>query len=290
MNGCVSVNDLWVVSGYEDMLAKAGLDSLDALCRAEGGDSLTKPGLANWRERIRLRFDDRRCDVAYLKRYRDPPRSAGAAARRAIMSDSPAGGVRISLAGLEWHWMHALAREGICCVRPIAFGEEFRGGREQRSAVLAASVPGQSLEFLLNSPGRAELLPMRELVGSTAELVARFHAAGYIHRDLYLAHIFFDGDAAIDQSLHLIDLQRVFRPGLRRERWLVKDLASLNYSAPAGLVSRADRLRWLKSYLGAKRLDGAARRLFYRVVGKTASIARHDLRRRRRLQPGATSP
>ena len=110
---------------------------------------------------------------------------------------------------------------------------------------------------------------------------SRLHTGGYVHRDLYLSHIFFDPDAPLDDALCLIDLQRMIRPAVNRRRWIVKDLAALNYSAsptrgdaigPSDLVSQADRLRWLKLYLGAVKLDGSARRLAYRVIGKTMRI------------------
>jgi hypothetical protein len=62
-------------------------------------------------------------------------------------------------------------------------------------------------------------------------------------------------------------------------RWIVKDLAALNYSTPARVASTADRVRWMKMYLGVRRLDATSRRLLYRVVGKTERIARHDAKR-----------
>ena len=48
-------------------------------------------------------------------------------------------------------------------------------------------------------------------------------------------------------------------------------------------VSETDRLRWLKRYLNAPKLDATAKCLIYRIIGKTAAIARHDRRRGARL-------
>jgi hypothetical protein len=122
------------------------------------------------------------------------------------------------------------------------------------------------------------------LIPLSAELVSRLHEQGYIHRDLYLSHVFFDLDAEIEDSLHLIDLQRVIRPRWGWRRWIVKELASLNFSAPPHLVTGADRVRWLKHYLHLPKLDVSAKRLAYRVIGKTQRIARHDRRRRAGLE------
>jgi tRNA A-37 threonylcarbamoyl transferase component Bud32 len=121
----------------------------------------------------------------------------------------------------------------------------------------------------------------RELVRQIARLVRRFHRAGFYHRDLYLCHIFVREERG-NFALYLIDLQRVRqkRPGQVGRRWLVKDLAALNYSAPAGIITRTDRMRFVRDYLGLKRLDGVARKLVGSVVAKTGRIARHDEKKR----------
>ncbi len=142
-----------------------------------------------------------------------------------------------------------------------------------------------------------------------ASLIGRFHALGYVHRDLYLSHVFFDATAPPPHRLRLIDLQRVLRPVWRKRRWIVKDLAALNYSTPTTMASRTDRLRWLRSYLRVAgqvvlrtpgndrsmhrshegdsrgiRWTGERRALVYRILGKTFQIARHDQSRQRRVR------
>ena len=277
-----TLNDLMVVPGYERLLRANSLDSLDALFAVVNDDRLSKPGLAAWRERLRLTLSaERQQRVFYLKRFRHPPRSARREVRRSRSGAS-------SVAGVEWTWMHRLARDGVPCVNPVALGEEFRNGRELRSAVLTAAVPGQSLEQWadqwISRDSRDDRRTARRLIEPTADIVARLHRSGYIHRDLYLSHIFFDPDAPLKQSLHLIDLQRVIQPAGRRRRWIVKELASLNFSLPGGLISNTDRLRWLTRYFGVRKLNASMRRLFYLIVGKTRWIARHQRRRASRLR------
>ncbi len=273
----VSLNDLTVVAGNEELLQANGLDSLDALFVPEPGEALDKPGLESWRERFRLTLEGVGAGrTAYLKRFRDPPPAARREVRRA------ANGAR-SVAGLEWSWMHRLAADGIPCVRPIAWGEQLEGSRERRSAVISAAVPGRSLERWTGEWSSVDRPRIRSLLPVAASLVASLHRHGYVHRDLYLSHVFYEPTASLDESLCLIDLQRVKRPVWFTERWLVKDLAALNYSTPASLVSRTDRLRWLKLYLGGKTIDARAKRLAWRVVGKTLQIARHDRRRLARV-------
>lgn len=279
----VSQSDLTVVTGYEALLKSHGLDSLDALFTLRDAELLDKPGLEPWRQRLRVVLDDNgRRRTFYLKRFGQPPRSALRDVRRS-------GSGANSVAGAEWTWMHRLARDGIACVTPVAFGEEFRGGREYRSAILSAEVPGVSLETWARQCESSHASAVRGLVEPVAQLVARLHARGYVHRDLYLSHVFYDASATPSDGFHLIDLQRVKRPSCCRMRWIVKDLASLNYSTPTNVATRTDRLRWLRIYLEAtdsfddraagRSVTKVARRLIYRIDRKTRRIARHDRRR-----------
>ncbi len=265
--------DLTIVSGYEEVLLANGLDSLDALFNTSNAESLGKPGLSPWRQRLRLTLNvtgEQR--TFYLKRFHNPPPGAGREVKRSRTGAS-------SMAGLEWTWMNRFAAEGIPCVEPVAYGELLSGSKELRSAILTAAVPGESLERWAGRWSEADRATVSILIPPLAALIARLHERGYIHRDLYLSHIFYDASASTETCLHLIDLQRVMRPRRRRRRWIVKDLASLNFSAPRGLVLQTERLRWLTRYLGTGKLDGSARRLAYRIMGKTQHIAGHDQRR-----------
>jgi len=270
--------DFFFVTGFEDILRQNGLDSLEALFTVSGVEKLSKPGLAPWRERLRLLLtvggEER---TFFLKRFLKPPLKTRRELRRS------GSGAR-SLAGLEWTWMHRLAADGIPCVRPVAFGQELYGVRELRSAVLTERVPGDSLERWVLRWGEDDRPTILRLITRVAALVARLHQCGYIHRDLYLSHIFYDPTSVSGSALHLIDLQRVMRPRWRHRRWVVKDLAALNYSTPFPLVSRADRLRWLTHYLGSDKLDAPARRMVCLITGKTRRVAGHDRRRAARLR------
>lgn len=289
------LNDLAVAAGYEDILRLNGLTSLDAMFAVAEGELLSKPGLSSWRERVRLTLAVTDASeagrlagdaappsamVTYLKRYRSPPREAVRGVRRS-------GTGAASVAGVEWEWLHRLRADGIPCPKPIALGEEVTASRERRSALLLEAVPGASLERWMTDRHVADRATVLRLIGPTAALIARLHRSGYVHRDLYLSHLFFDPCAGSSGSLHLIDAARVLRPPRGGARWIVKDLASLNFSTPWRLVSGTDRIRWLKSYLLVPKLDAATRRLVYRVIGKTARIAGHERRRRARLRSGS---
>ena len=183
--------------------------------------------------------------------------------------------------------LRGLASDGIPCVKPVAFGEAHRGLRERRSALLTEAVPGESLERWVLRWSTADRKTIQRLIAPLAGLVGRFHECGYVHRDLYLSHIFYDPAAPPESSLCLIDLQRVFRPSWGRGRWIVKDLASLDFSTPSPLFSKVDRLRWLTHYLGESKLDASTRRMVFRITGKTRRIARHERRRQARRCRGS---
>lgn len=273
-----SLNDLTVAGDMDAALRTAGLDSLDGMFAASGED-LAKPGLEPWRQRLRLTINVDRVDKTfYLKRFSSPPPSAKREVRRSGT------GAR-SVAGMEWSWMRRLASDGIPCVQPIAFGEQLHRGREVRSAILTRAVPGRSLESLCEEWGASDRGAFGPLVIFVAELVARMHARGYIHRDLYLCHLFHDTAALSEPSLHLIDLQRVIRPAAWSLRWIVKDLAALNHSAPAHLIRNVDRVRWLRHYVRESNRSTPFRSLLYLIVGKTQSIGHRAARRRRRISP-----
>jgi hypothetical protein len=108
------------------------------------------------------------------------------------------------------------------------------------------------------------------------------HRGGMNHRDYYLCHLHILPEAQPWPKLFVIDLNRADRRKKVGQRWIVKDIAALNYSAPEAIFSRSDRLRFLKVYLGVDRLDAYGRRLAVKVLRKTQKIARHAVRSKAR--------
>ena len=78
--------------------------------------------------------------------------------------------------------------------------------------------------------------------------------------------------AAFD--LVLIDLMRLKQS--RLARWRIKDLAQLLFSSDLPGITRTDRLRFFKKYLGIRRLDGDARWLLRRIQWKASLYHRHN--------------
>jgi tRNA A-37 threonylcarbamoyl transferase component Bud32 len=270
-------------------LRRLGLDSFEAIMSYAGGKNYrVAPGRRT--VRIAVTGPDGRASAIYLKRH-----------ERVETGEWLAGLVRgraARTAGeIEFENIFRLALAGLAAPTAVAVGYE-REGLKSRSFVITEELGGArpADDFLKQEFGASKPLNMaansgrhgtrqdfrkRELVRQMARLVRRFHRAGFYHRDLYLCHIFVREERG-NFALYLIDLQRVRqkRPGRVGRRWLVKDLAALEYSAPAGIVTRTDRVRFVREYLGVKKLDGAAKELIRSVVEKAGRIARHDEKKR----------
>lgn len=278
-SGFMKVGRVRVQARHIVLLQHNGLTSFSSVFSFENGERLDKPGLAPWRERRRVVLRDLTSEphTFYLKRYVHPPLLQQVAR---IVS----GRLRESTAGREWNTILALAAAGIPVPGPVAFGQEMRRGIERRSFVVIEEVPGQSLESWLPTNWRRDAAGatwrrQQEMLRGLARQVAAFHAAGFVHRDLYTSHIFLrEGADAQGPAFTFIDLQRVFRPWWRRTRWVVKDLAALSFSAGA-FVSRADRLRFWKQYVQSVHRSHWLKRLPARVEAKSARIRRHQARR-----------
>lgn len=249
------VGPAYVSRDAVNLLTQLPVSSLKEAMTADIGEPLDKPGLQRWRRRSRLVLQDLMgADrVLYLKRFLLPPVKAQLA--RMLL-----GAWRHGTAWIEWNNILRLQAAGVPTMRPIAFAEKVAGIWELGSLLCTEQVPGESLEKWLPAGWPAAVQTFgtawrRRVVADLAALVRRMHQANLCHRDLYTSHVFVRVEPDGRARFHVIDLQRMFRLGLRKRRWRVKDLAALAASAPDGMVSRTDRLRFLLAYLG--RVDAA---------------------------------
>jgi heptose I phosphotransferase len=277
---------LFLNTQYLSELERLGLGTFDDIMNYRGGKSYR-----NVPDRLTVRVPlvspDGRETAVYLKRH-----------QRVDRREWLLGLVRLrkprTRAEVEYGNVFLLAQAGLASMTPVALGQDAKWGLRQRSFLMTLEIPGgrpadDYLKDAFASAARGEpLRRKRRLIAQIARLSRRFHGAGFHHRDFYLCHVFVrelpDAEGEAEWGLHLIDLQRVRRlgPGRVGRRWLVKDLAQMNYSAPAAIITRTDKVRFLREYLDlparrrGERLGPDARQWMTDVAAKTARIAQHD--------------
>ncbi len=248
---------LFVVGQFAPWLQAHRLDTVERLMEFDGGRRMRAvPG----RSTVRLELSGPAGTwVFFLKRYEPEYLSRLGRWLRRLRWPAAQDEAR-----REWEAIHRLRAQGFKTAEPVAVGQSRRGGLVVRSLVMTAEVanarPAHELWPTLDAAQR------RQLIGALARWTARFHAAGYVHKDLYLSHFLVTpGTEDARPELVCIDLQRVTQPRWLRTRWRVKDLAQLAYSARAAGARPVELLRFYQIYAGRTRLQTSDRRLIRRI-------------------------
>lgn len=263
----------FVDSDYETTFRKLGLTSLDAVFSFNAGRNLSKDNLASYRDRMQFDVDIPECLTAtlFLKRYDRPPLSTqlkNCLSHRQI----------IPLAVSDFNTTKKLSAANINVPKVIAYGCQKGVFLEKRSFIITEKIPNaESLEKKL--PEYFDALPTSEnlrlrknFTKQLAEFIKKFHQTGFRHRDLYLCHIFHTDTG----QFYLIDLARTFRPLLFTNRFKIKDIAQLHYSAPAKYFSKDDRLFFYLAYAGQNKLNAKDKKIIAKVKRKARRMAKHD--------------
>lgn len=264
---------------FEALLRSSGLDDFDALMHFSGGEVVKRR--IKERSTIRFQVGEGKDKVwLYLKRYR-LALLAGTVKCCFTFSKSYS-------AVHEWRSIQAFLACGLPTVTPVAVGMRRRLPFFRESFLLtrglaeARTLEQEAAERYRAPRDQATVKKKRELIRSVALLTQRMHAQGFKHQDFYLCHLLVRGAASDQPELYIADLHRARRKRNPTWHWNVKDLAGLNYSAPAGVFSRTDRLRFLQAYDPALAED----RSFVRaVVRKTERIRAHTEKKERKVSP-----
>ena len=231
-------------------------------------------------DRITLRFtlDDAGHERAfYIKRH-------GRSSLKEYLK--PLFSLRLPILGArnEWNALLAFHEAELPTMTPVAFGQhgansflitEALENCTKLSELETTKPKGSSSVNAIHaedaSPDR------RSLVERVARTTQRMHNAGLHHQDYYLGHLLLPNPPATCESLsdrvYVIDLGRVRKQNPLSQRWIVKDLAQLNYSAHG--ASLTERVRFLRQYLGHK-IGPADKKLIASIATKTVAISRHS--------------
>jgi heptose I phosphotransferase len=161
----------------------------------------------------------------------------------------------------EWEAINKLHQLGVGTMSLVGFGKRGSNPAKQLSFVLTEELEDMvSLEDFCapwkDTPPSYRV--RKTLVEALALDAATVHNSGMNHRDFYICHFLMKnsdpllaGEKALPR-LYLIDLHRAQMRAQVPTRWLVKDLASLYFSAVDIGLTRRDVVRFLRYYLGPK--------------------------------------
>lgn len=268
-------NSFFVDTDFVQPLRELGLTSIDAVFSFDAGHNLAKNNLAAFRSRLQFELKSPPTTL-FLKRYDNPPLLSQ-------LRNWWHHHRRISYGLSEANTVQKLTAADINTPKTICYGQRWGTLFEKRSFCITEKIPNaESLERKLpscfTSPNTTENLKLRRnFITQLAAFTRKFHETNLRHRDLYFSHIFYDNNS----QFYLIDLARVFKPFVLAERFRIKDIAQLYYSAPGQYFSRTDRLRFYLEYTGRSKLTGKDKAFIRKVINKAVRMAQHDAKKGR---------
>lgn len=182
----------------------------------------------------------------------------------------------------EYRAVNKLRELNVGTMKVVAYGScGLNPARRESFIITEAIEPSQSLEELaevwLENPPSPTV--KRRYLQRVAEMAARMHAGGVNHRDFYICHFLLTED----DQLSIIDLHRSLIHTRVPERWQLKDLAGLCFSAHPVALTRRDKLRFVRDYCAiynSKTLRTAlADSLWLRVETKARALYERGLRK-----------
>ena len=262
----------FIDADYKTAFDETGLTTINAVFSFNAGKNLVKNNLS--RHRTRLQFEiNSPPTTLFLKRYDSPP--IFTQIKNWLTSRK-----RTSLGFFDLEPTGKLAAAGISTPKIISYGEQWGSFFEKKSFIITEKIPdADSIERKLpdcfDAPPTAENLQLRRnFIARSAAFVKKFHETNYRHRDLYFSHIFYSNSG----KFYLIDLARVFKPTVFYERFRIKDIAQVYYSAPGRYFSKTDRLRFYLGYTGHNKLSRKDKVFIRKVKRKARRMAKHDIK------------
>ncbi len=158
----------------------------------------------------------------------------------------------------EYRAIRALEQLRIDTLSIAAYGQRGYNPATQLSFLLTDEL--QNVESLEDFCGRWPQQPpafalKRKLIGRVAAIARTMHRSGINHRDFYLCHFLLQNSAPpitaenLDaRKLYLMDLHRAQIRRRVPQRWLIKDLGGLYYSALDIGLTRRDIFRFMRAY------------------------------------------
>ena len=187
----------------------------------------------------------------------------------------------------EWQAIRFLESHGVATLSIAAYGERGWDPAKINSFLVTdelthtMSLAHVGKQWRVNPPTFKTKKILIEKLARTAKVM---HENGMNHRDFYLCHFLLDEGFANDNTiteetqLYLIDLHRAQIRKQTPQRWQVKDLGSLYYSAANVSLTHRDLLRFVLAYSGGSLRDIVRNASLWQQV----SLRSHQLQQRER--------
>jgi hypothetical protein len=163
----------------------------------------------------------------------------------------------------EWQAIQRLEQLGVTTMTLVGYGERGRNPATRQSFVVTEALEEtESLEDFCGAwehdppVTKAGIRLKRELIRRIARISRLMHTHGINHRDYYICHFLLDVSTDVlttppaSLRLSLIDLHRVQLRRRTPERWIVKDIGGLYFSAMRIGLTRRDIYRFMIAYRG----------------------------------------
>lgn len=198
----------------------------------------------------------------YIKRYTPPPLKEKLKAAMSLKFKS-------FNAFDEWDSLIAFHRNNLPTMIPLATA---RIG--EKTCILTLGITDYTRASKLFEEFTGEDRERKEkLIIKIADMAGKMHSAGMAHQDFYLVHIFVKEKN--DDEIFLIDLQRTLKQRKISDRWRIKDLAQMYFSAKP-FINNKDLLLFWKKY--TKICDTELYKnngLIKKILAKALKIKRH---------------
>jgi tRNA A-37 threonylcarbamoyl transferase component Bud32 len=177
---------------------------------------------------------------------------------------------RSSRARRVWVAANSCDMRGIAVAPPLAYLERRRFGFLLESHIVTAAVHGEKLSIWLKRHAR-EFHHKRALIHTLARLLRRMHDRRIQNRDLKSDNLIVQAKDADRFRVFIVDIDGV-RTGARVSwRRRVKNLTRLERGfRGSAAITRTDRLRFLRSYLGPR--FGDQWKMFWRGVSRRVGV------------------
>ncbi len=186
----------------------------------------------------------------------------------------------------EWEAINKLTALGLHTLTAVGFGLRGNNPAKTESFLITKELTGtlslaKYCEHWLENPPLFK--EKQKLISAVATMAKVLHENGINHRDLYICHFLLRLDSMDLQmpTLHLVDLHRAQCRQKVPYRWLVKDVASIYFSAMDIGLTKRDAIRFMKIYFNepSRKIFNDKASLLRAIRARAEKLYKRDFKR-----------